>query len=329
MYPPIDSKAPPVLGKPGHAAPRARLADYIRIMRPDHWVKNVFMLPGAAIALLLKHESPLGFLLPLALAAAAVCLLSSANYVINEFLDAEFDRHHPIKQFRPSALGLIDGRAVFLEYLALAAVGLAIAARIDALFAVASTMLLVMGVLYNVPPIRTKDRVYLDVISESVNNPLRFVMGWAVVIPATLPPSSVLLAYWFGGAFLMAVKRFSEYRGIGNPAVAAAYRRSFKYYDESKLLLSSVFYGLNSAFFLGVFLIKYRVEFLLSFPLFAVLFTWYLAIGFKAESAAQNPERLFEEHAFMLFAAFLAVAVVALFVVDIPAMHMLMQRIEP
>jgi len=30
-----------------------------------------------------------------------------------------------------------------------------------------------------VPPIRTKDRVYLDVISESANNAVRLVLGWA------------------------------------------------------------------------------------------------------------------------------------------------------
>ena len=41
--------------------------------------------------------------------------------------------------------------------------------------------LLVMGVLYNVRPFRTKDRIYLDVLSESINNPLRLMLGWAAV----------------------------------------------------------------------------------------------------------------------------------------------------
>jgi 4-hydroxybenzoate polyprenyltransferase len=298
-------------------------------MRPDHWVKNVFMLPGTAVALMLKYTPWENFIGPLALAIVVVCLVSSANYVINEYLDADFDRHHPIKKMRPSAMGLIDGKYVMLEYIFLTSAGLLIATRVGFMFATVSTILLIMGIVYNVAPLRTKDRVYLDVISESVNNPLRFMMGWAVIVPTILPPSSVLMAYWFGGAFLMAVKRFSEYRGIGNSVRAAAYRRSFKYYTESKLLLSAIFYGLNSAFFLGIFLIKYRVEFLLSFPLFAILFTWYLAIGFKTESAAQNPERLFEERNFMLFVAFLTIVVVGLFFVDIPPLHVLMEPIAP
>ena len=309
--------------------PWARLSPYIRIMRPGHWVKNVFMLPGTAVALMLKYVSPEKFIGPLALAIVVVCLISSANYAINEYLDAEFDRHHPIKKMRPSAMRLIDGKYVVLEYFILASAGLLIATRVGFMFAAVSAILLVMGIVYNVAPLRTKDRAYLDVISESVNNPLRFMMGWAIIVPAILPPSSVLMAYWFGGAFLMAVKRFSEYRGIGDPARASAYRRSFRYYTESRLLLSAIFYGLNSAFFLGIFLIKYRIEFLLSFPFFALLFTWYLAIGLKKESAAQNPERLFEERSFMLFVAFLAALVVALFFVNIPSMHILMEPIAP
>jgi len=44
-----------------------------------------------------------------------------------------------------------------------------------------------MGLVYNVPPLRTKDRQYLDVLSESINNPLRFMLGWTAVIGSLLP----------------------------------------------------------------------------------------------------------------------------------------------
>jgi hypothetical protein len=62
-----------------------------------------------------------------------------------------------------------------------------------------------------------------------------------------------------------------------------------------------VFYAVCSSFFLGIFLIKYRIEFLLTFPLFALLFTWYLAIGLKPDSGAQAPEKLYREGKFMVF----------------------------
>ncbi|MGH7094113.1 MAG: hypothetical protein ACREFB_11330, partial [Stellaceae bacterium] len=167
--------------------------------------------------------------------------------------------------------------------------------------------------------------VYLDVLSESVNNPIRFLLGWFTVTGGVLPPASVLLAYWMGGAFLMAIKRYSEYRRIGDPARAALYRRSFARYTEQSLLLSGFFFALCSAFFTAIFLIKYRIEFLLTFPLFATLFTWYLAIGLKHDSAAQAPERLHREVGFLCFAAFTFVVAAMLFFVDLPFLKALME----
>jgi len=52
-----------------------------------------------------------------------------------------------------------------------------------------------MGMCYNIPPIRTKKKVYLDVISESINNPIRLVLGWFIITSAIYPPSSLLFAY--------------------------------------------------------------------------------------------------------------------------------------
>ena len=59
---------------------------------------------------------------------------------------------------------------------------------------------LLIGIIYNVPPFRTKDIPYLDVLSESLNNPLRFILGWHMIIDS-FPPSSILISYWMGGAF--------------------------------------------------------------------------------------------------------------------------------
>jgi decaprenyl-phosphate phosphoribosyltransferase len=72
--------------------------------------------------------------------------------------------------------------------------------------------LLVMGLLYNIKPIRTKELAYLDVISESINNPIRFVIGWYAMSVFFFPPASFLVAFWAFGAFLMACKRLAEYR---------------------------------------------------------------------------------------------------------------------
>ena len=304
------------------------IKDYIRIARLDHWFKNIFMLPGLALAMVLSDVAAIDAVVPALIGILSTCFVASANYVINEWLDAEFDRHHPLKKHRPSALGNIQAKYVIFEYGLLASLGLGLASLLTVEFIAFSSLLLFMGLIYNVTPIRTKDKVYLDVLSESVNNPLRLLLGWSSLIGGSLPPSSVLLAYWMGGAFLMAMKRYAEYRFIEDKEMAGNYRRSFKYYTEESLLLSSFFYALSSAFFLGVFLIKYRVEFLLSFPFFALLFVWYTHIAMKPHSASQTPEKLYKEPKFMSYLVFLCIVICALFFIDLPWMSNLIEPVQ-
>lgn len=304
------------------------LSAYIRIARADHWFKNIFMLPGTALAIIFLNISLLDALAPTIIAVISTCLIASANYVINEWLDAEFDKHHPLKKNRPGAVGDLKAGYVWLEYFLIAAAGLAIAATLSIQFLAFSAILLIMGAAYNIRPVRTKDRIYLDVLSESVNNPLRFMLGWSAIAPNAFPPSSILLAYWMGGAFLMGVKRYAEYRFINDHERAGLYRKSFQHYTEESLLLSSFFYALSSAFFLGIFLIKYRVEFLITFPLFAMLFAWYLSIGMQLHSPTQNLEKLYKEKAFIGFVVFIVLAVTVLFFIDIPVLHTLLEPIR-
>ena len=150
---------------------------YAVIARPDHWFKNVFMLPGTVIAALLIRVPFERFVGRLVLGLVSACLIASANYVINEWLDAEFDRFHPVKRNRPSVLGGLKREAVYVEYALLLVAGLALAWPISPLFFASALLFGVMGVLYNVRPFRSKDRVYLDVLSESVNNPIRLLLG--------------------------------------------------------------------------------------------------------------------------------------------------------
>lgn len=304
------------------------LENYIRIARIDHWFKNIFMLPGMALAMLFVDTISYRLLGPILIGILSTCLIASANYVINEWLDAKFDKYHPVKHKRPSVSGDVQAKYVYFEYALLVAGGLGLAAQVSYDFLAFSMLLLIMGILYNVKPFRTKDRVYLDVLSESINNPIRLLLGWSTIVSNMLPPSSILLSYWMGGAFLMGVKRYAEYRTIADKERAGLYRRSFKFYTEEKLLLSIFFYALSSSFFLGIFLIKYRIEFLLTFPLFALLFTWYLAMGMRPNSSTQDPEKLYKEPGFMSYAILLCVVVGALFVIDIPWLKIFLNRVD-
>jgi 4-hydroxybenzoate polyprenyltransferase len=177
-----------------------------------------------------------------------------------------------------------------------------------------------MGIVYNVPPLRSKEQPYVDVLSESVNNPLRLWAGWAATGSTMLPPLSLVLSYWMLGAFFMAVKRLAEYRQIGDPARASRYRRSFAFYNSERLLVSVMGYAAASAMFGGVFITRYRFELILAVPLVAALFAYYLDIGLRPNSAAAAPERLYRDWRFAALALATFAVCLALLVVDIPSL---------
>ncbi len=295
---------------------------YIKIARPDHWVKNAFIFPGIAIALLLTdYTFSTDMIVAFVAGFCATCVIASASYVINEWLDAEFDKFHPTKKYRPVVSENMKFSLVMLEYVICIAIGIGLSLLVNTPFLLMEVWLLVMGVLYNVKPIRTKDIPYLDVISESVNNMIRLLLGWFIITDAYQPPSSILIGYWFAGAFLMATKRFAEYRMIGDPETAGLYRKSFRHYTEQSLLISTFFYALTATFFIGIFMIKYRIEYLIAMPFVFGLFCFYLSIAFKPDSAAQKPEKLYREKKLLAYIVFLIIILAVLTFVDVPPLN--------
>lgn len=295
---------------------------YLQIARPDHWFKNVFMLAGVVLAYFYEMTAlspeqawniPIAFL--------ATCIIASSNYVINEILDAPRDIGHPTKRNRPIPSGRVKLRWAYAEWIALGVIGLLLAYQINLPFFVSALALLVMGLVYNIPPLRTKELAYLDVVSESVNNPIRLMLGWFTITATQLPPMSLILSYWLIGAFFMASKRFAEYRQINDKRIAAAYRKSFEYYDENRLLVSMFFYASGAALLLGVFIIRYHLELILSVPLIAGFFSAYMNVTLKDDSPVQNPERLYKETGLMAYLLVTVVIFFGLMFISIPGLY--------
>jgi 4-hydroxybenzoate polyprenyltransferase len=260
-------------------------------------------------------------MLRLSLAMLATCLIASSNYVLNELIDAPYDRFHPVKKHRPVPAGLVQPMFAVVEWLFLGAAGLTIAFFLNPYFAASGIGLWVMGVLYNVPPVRTKELPYLDVLSESVNNPLRLFLGWFALIIDKVPPLSLALAYWMVGAFCMATKRYAEYRRIGDREVAAQYRMSFRYYTEERLLVSMFFYTTLCALFTGIFIVRYHVELILFTPVAAGFFAYYLKLGLQDNSPVQYPEKLHTERGFLLYMTLCVMLFVLLMFTRLPVLY--------
>lgn len=147
----------------------------LRSARPKQWIKNGFVL----VPLLFSERftSPSATLLALS-ATACFCLTSSAVYLLNDVLDRELDRAHPVKRYRPVAAGTLAPRTALLTASALGLCALAGALAIDVDFALvlggyAGLMLLYTFVL--------KHHVLVDVVTIAAGFVLRVIAGAAAI----------------------------------------------------------------------------------------------------------------------------------------------------
>lgn len=292
---------------------------YLDVMRPDHWLKNIFILFGLAAALVLT-DVPLdlrtGLLSLLSLVPA--CLIASANYILNEILDAPYDRMHPTKCRRPVAAGIVSERILWGLMALLILLGFGVAALVfNRSYSIALALLLLSGILYNVKPIRLKDVAFADFILESFNNPIRLWLGWYALTAAnSFPPLSIVVAWWSFGALLMSGKRYAELRFIDDADRSGAYRKSFRIYTEQSLLLSmfasaSVFY-----FCAGVAVAVYKQNLIFVFPFLLIAIMAYFHAAMNSRTARLEPEQLMKNPWIILTT--LAIAALSAFLVFAP-----------
>jgi decaprenyl-phosphate phosphoribosyltransferase len=76
----------------------------VALLRPHHWVKNVFVLAPLLLTPSALTWPAIGSAM---LGVMAFCLVASAVYVMNDYMDREADRLHPEKRFRPLAAGTV------------------------------------------------------------------------------------------------------------------------------------------------------------------------------------------------------------------------------
>ncbi|PKB79640.1 MAG: decaprenyl-phosphate phosphoribosyltransferase [SAR202 cluster bacterium Io17-Chloro-G9] len=187
----------------------------ILALRPHQWVKNglVFfpLVFAIDVAWDLDNLDPLPrLILDLVVVFLAFCATSSAIYLLNDFMDREADRLHPVKRRRPIASGKLKAPVALGAMLVLAAVGLAAMALVDPVLAGIGLLYLVINVAYS---LGVKRVVLLDVLSVASGYVIRATAG-AVAIDVT--PSPWLYATTASGAlFIVLGRRYAEVRLAG------------------------------------------------------------------------------------------------------------------
>lgn len=107
------------------------ITSLIRLLRPEQWVKNMFMLIPAFFAGVLFNYN---ILLQVALGFLAFCAVSSSIYIINDYRDIKADRNHPEKHRRPLASGEVSSTQGFITMIILLTTGLSISLLINIWF---------------------------------------------------------------------------------------------------------------------------------------------------------------------------------------------------
>ena len=283
--------------------------DYLKAMRLNRWPRSFSIIVGTLSALFvtgMQNKNPLTLVLNFVLAFIATFLICIANYIINEIVDAPFDRYHPVKQNRPVASGNVS--IPFLVFIALIFVLSAFALscyyfNLKLVFSL--LLLLIMGFLYNIKPIRLKDIIYIDAISESANNPIRFLIGWYAIVPNKNPSYLYLIGWWAIGAFLMFGKRLSE-KKIFKEDEAKYYRKSLAIYTESSLARSMT---ISSMLFLVSFFFiiikKLNLYTALLLPVSIIYFIWILREAWKGKYLIDEPEVILKQIPFIILLAIL------------------------
>lgn len=144
---------------------------YWKAMRPQQWIKNAFVWAGFLFAHA-WHDTSLAT--HVAAAFAAFCLLASAVYIGNDWIDRDADRAHPVKRNRPIAAGRMPLAAAASMAIVLALAALALGAWVG----VELVAILLGYVLLNVAyTLGLKHMVIIDVIAVALGFLLRLLAG--------------------------------------------------------------------------------------------------------------------------------------------------------
>ena len=201
--------------------PASPLRDLLQLLRPAQWSKNAILFGAILFS---KHLFDPTAALRVLAAFASFCLIASAAYVMNDLSDADRDRRHPQKRYRPIPAGRVQPTVALFIGLAVGAAGLGIAAVLGWKFLFLVAFYLVWQVAYT---FLMKEVVILDVMALATGFVVRAVAG-GVVISVPVSPWLVICTFLLA-LFMGFAKRRHEV--ILLDASAADHRRSLRDYS--------------------------------------------------------------------------------------------------
>ncbi len=179
-----------------------KITKYISLLRPEQWYKNILIfIPLIFSENLINKQmfllSIIGFLL--------FCILSSANYIINDIFDKKKDILHPEKKKRPIASGQISIVKAFIIALILYGTSLTFGFLISIQFLIIMVVFTISTFAYT---LGLKNIIFLDNILISSNFVLRTLSG--IFLLNVKMSYWVILVIFFLASYLVYTKRLGD-----------------------------------------------------------------------------------------------------------------------
>ena len=182
-----------------------------KAMRPRQWAKNMFVFAGIVFDQQLFIPDSL---LRVIAAFVLLSLTASSIYIINDSVDADKDRMHPTKRFRPIASGELSLTVARFAAIVLPIVALASSLLLSPWLSLVLVIYLVQHVFYS---FYLKNVVILDIFAISAGFILRVVAGVVVISVSAFSPW-LYMCMGLLSLFLAIGKRRQEFLELGDRA---------------------------------------------------------------------------------------------------------------
>ncbi len=175
-----------------------RILILIRLIRPHHYIKNLFIFLPLFFA---SSITDISLLFTAIVAFLAFSLTASAIYVLNDYRDIEEDRQHPKKKNRPLAAGIITKPQALVTMGALFVAGTALMASVSYTALAILLLYVAINIAYS---FYLKHVAILDVTIIAIGFVLRIFVGSIVT---DVPLSMWIVIMTFLLALFMALAK--------------------------------------------------------------------------------------------------------------------------
>jgi len=198
----------------------------LKAIRVHQWAKNSLLF----LPILLSHKISWQTMAPAVTAFFCFSFIASANYLVNDLLDIENDRHHPSKRFRPFAAGDLSVFGGLAIALALVAAACTLLPRLPVAF---TLWLLLYVVATSAYSFFLKRVPLVDVLLLAGLYTLRMQAGGAATETLISPWLSSFAVFLF--LSLAMVKRFSELANLRERGVTNTQGRGYRVGDMEQI----------------------------------------------------------------------------------------------